>query len=112
MVIQLQRDDLGVWRLQSANAVASTAAPVSSLSTVSDVFSQPSSHTSSTPFVTYKERRRRNRRQGSERRFLLRRVKVFLDTRSHYERRINERRYSSASEVSRHSPRRGIDIRI
>ena len=112
MVIQLQRDDLGVWRLQSANAVANAAAPVSPLRTVGDVLSQPSSHTSSTPYATHQERRRRERRQGSERRFLLRRAKVFLDTRSHYERRINERRYSSSSEVSRHSPRRGIDIRV
>ena len=112
MVIQLQRDDLGVWRLHSANAVDNTAAPVSHLSTVGDVFSQPSSHTSSTPLATHQERRRRERRQGSERRFLLRRAKVFLDTRSHYERRINERRHSSSSKVSRHSPRRGIDIRV
>lgn len=107
-VLNLPRDKIGVQRPQGATAIRSTA-PVTPLTASPRVASQPSP----APCIAAafaEERRRGERRQGWRRRQRLRRA-VLLDTRSHYERRTQERRHQATDLGTRYPPL-GVDIYI
>lgn len=108
-VIYLPRDDVGVQRLQEANA-ARAAAPVSSLAAASTVGPQLSP-AYTIPKTAPEERRRGERRRQRPRRSQASRTALLLDTRAHHERRIHERRHLSAEQERQPQPR-GVDIRI
>jgi hypothetical protein len=109
MVINLPRDDVGVLRLKEANA-AKAAASVSSLAAAGGIGAQAYSPPPARPAGTPRERRRGDRRQGQERRDQDRRAAVLLDTRSHHERRTQERRQHT--DTGQRSSPRGVDVRI
>lgn len=113
MVINLPRDDLGILRLKEANA-AKADAPVASLAataSIARVGSQPAVPMPSSPVAAPVERRRGERRQVRQRRGQDRLAAVLLDTRSHYERRTQERRHEVAAQGQHYNPL-GIDVHI
>lgn len=106
-VVNLQRDDLGVQRLQGASAARNVTAPASPPPAGLMAGYRPAS--SFSPAAPPEERRRGERRRGQERRAQHR--AVLLDTRSHYERRTQERRQHSAPQGAWRTPL-GINVYI
>ncbi len=107
-VINLPRDDLGVLRLQEANAARSAMAPVSPLTAGSRVSPQPSP-SPYLPVTAPEERRRGERRLRQERRG--QHQQTLLDTRDHHERRTRERREQPDHQQNRQRPL-GINVYI
>ena len=109
MVLNLPRDDLGVLRLQQSNA-AKAYAPVASVTATTAAGSQPApAH--ATPVAIPEERRHGERRRVHDRRGQGRQAAVFLDTRSHHERRTHDRRRHPTAQGSSFEPQ-GIDLHI
>jgi len=111
MVINLLRDDSGVWRLKDANAVKPVAS-VAPRPATTQLDSQPQAAVPdpSAPIVAPDERRSGERRRSRPRRGHGGRAAILLDTRSRHERRTRIRRLGSDRE--RHYQPLGINIHI
>ena len=97
-VVNLPRDDVGVQRLQEANAARAVTPHVLPLTAGASVGSHASA-TLSVATAPPEERRRGERRQVQERR--RQQQSTLLDTRDHFERRTNDRRRNAIAHEKR-----------